>query len=152
MSCRLNQFLHRTLIGLIALCVVGQSLGSAHGGFLCLGCINVAGGIAVVNTPCDTDSCCARHPAESTPDQRRDITDADGTCDCLDVKLTPSHGTHLRSTINSLDDFNFVALIAPPIVAANVDVASEEPHFPARAGPTTVRSLSPSAWRTILRL
>ncbi len=162
---RLTQYLHRAFIGLIALCVVGQSLGSTHCGCLCLGCGNILSRIGVVDAsydsgtcctryaPNDTSTCCARDTDETEPHQSHDSCDSEGTCDCLDVKLTPSPTIHPRSTTNtSLDDFGSAALIAAPLLTASVDVPSVELHFPARAAPPFVPALSPNARRTILRL
>jgi hypothetical protein len=150
MPARLVKYVRCTLVCLVAIAIVGQSLGAKRGGFLCLGCAEAVAGIAIVETPCGPGTCCTKHEFVDEHPGDEPALGSDHECDCLDVKLSPQDLTITRGSLNL--SFELAGLASFPV---NLEVAralllNGARHLP-QAGPEGGGSLTLGFRRTILR-
>ena len=155
------RFAQNLLVWLTALSVGLQSLGSAAGGFVCIGCPNTATGVALASSPCDEgNACCSNETAvvlsscddcgsDSCTDQESHSQAAD--CACVDISIPANGVTVSQQPFKVI--LTFVALADPiPAMVSCEDAMDISPlmSWTVRGGPPTVRLLAPSSRQTVL--
>jgi hypothetical protein len=151
----LKKSIHLGFVWLLALCVCAQGIGAAAGGVLCFGCTNVWGGVGVVTQACEsTENCCANvahHSDDSAPcdDQDRHDQSHSQDCGCVDVTLAPHVATAAKPSFKIILPIVQHALVSLPLAMESQILTLHRPST-ARAGPITVRLLSPCERRTVL--